>query len=403
MKFNLNQFLLALSDALDFVEIDVLGASSHHSKRVAYISLRLGELYKLNDKELFDLCSFSILHDNGLSEEAIVNETSKSSKQNKHSILEKYTQHCDIGEKNVIDFPFLTEHKNIIKYHHENYNGSGFFGLKKDQIPLMSQIIALADTVDNLFHFENPTIENREKIIQFINNNSGIYYNPLLVEKFNLLAKNTSFWLDLQSTKLDHLVTEIFPNILIDISYDELIKISSVFSHIIDSNSKFTGTHSSGLSQKAKIMAEYYNYDINKIKKLVIAANLHDIGKLAIPNSILDKNGKLDSTEFAIIKSHTYYTRQALEKISGFEDITNWASNHHEKLDGSGYPYGFDKDKLCFDSRLMGCLDMYQALTEDRPYRKGLGHKKTMEILYDHAQKDLIDPKIVKDIDKVFA
>jgi len=175
-----------------------------------------------------------------------------------------------------------------------------------------------------------------------------------------------------------------------------------VFSHIVDSNSTFTAVHSSGLSDKVGKICEFYQFDNEKTKKMLIAANLHDIGKLAIPNSILDKNGKLTDDEFALIKSHTYYTRAALEKIDGFEDITNWAANHHEKLDGNGYPYGLNAKEISFESRLMGCLDMYQALTETRPYREGLGHEKTMSILYEHAQKGFIDTQIVKDIDSYF-
>src|SRR5574344_1541910 len=155
MKVNLNQILFALSDALDFVEIDILGASINHSKRVAYISLRLANLFELNNKEKFDICSFAILHDNGLCEEVLI-DTLEGNKKSNHNILEQYTIHCQIGEDNVKDFPFQTDHKNIIKYHHENYDGSGVYGLKGDEIPLIAQIIALADTVDNLFHFENP-------------------------------------------------------------------------------------------------------------------------------------------------------------------------------------------------------------------------------------------------------
>lgn len=402
MTFNLNQFLLALSDALDFVEIDTLGATANHSKRVGYISLRLAEHFNLSDEEKFDLCSFSILHDNGLSEETLIIESSSSPKKDNHNILELYKEHCEIGERNIKDFPFLTKYKNIIKYHHENYDGSGFFGLKGDEIPLLAQIIALADTVDNLFHFETPSISNRKKIIKFINENQNIYYDSKIVKYFNILAQNTSFWLDLQSPKLETYILKHMPSFNIEISYDELIKISCVFSHIIDSNSTFTAVHSSGLSEKVETLSKFYKFDTEKVKKMIIAANLHDIGKLAIPNSILDKNGKLTEDEYSIIKSHTYYTRSALEKIDGFEEITEWAANHHEKLDGSGYPYGLKKEEITFESRILGCLDMYQALTETRPYREGLSHQKTMDILYEHTQKGYIDLSIVKDIDKVF-
>lgn len=402
MKFNLNQFLLALSDALDFVEINTLGSSSFHSKRVAYIALRLSEFYILSEKEKFDLCSYSILHDNGLSEENLVNHFEENPVKSNQNIMEQYPKHCEIGEKNIIGFPFLSSQKNIVKYHHENYDGSGYFGLKDEQIPLLAQIIALADTVDNIFHFENPSIENREKIVTFINKKENIFYSAQLVKNFNALANETAFWLDLQSTNLEKLVLNKIKNFTMNINLEHLVKLSSVFSTIIDSNSKFTSRHSSGLSEKVEKMAYFYEYDSEKIMKLIIAANLHDLGKLAVPNKILDKPTQLTKEDFAIVKCHTYYTRQALEKVNGFEDIVDWAANHHEKLDGTGYPYGIDGSKLTKESRLMSCLDMYQALTEDRPYRKGLTHTKTMEILYEHASKGYIDSNIVKDLDKVF-
>jgi len=403
MKFNLNQFLLAVSDALDFVEINTLGSTSYHSKRVAYIALRLADFYILSDKEKFDLCSFSILHDNGLSEEDTVNKFENDPKKENLSIFEQYTQHCEIGERNIIDFPFLSNHNNIVKYHHENFDGTGFYKLKGEQIPLLSQIIALADTVDNIFHFENPSIENREKIVKFINDKTNTLYSPQLVKNFNNLASKPAFWFDLQSNNLEKLVLNKTTDFTMNIELEDLVKLSSIFSRIIDSNSSFTSRHSSGLTQKVEEMCNFYEYEKEKTMKMIIAANLHDLGKLAVPNKILDKQSALTKKEFEIIKCHTYYTRQALEKISGFEDIVEWAANHHEKLDGNGYPYGFDANRLCFDSRLMGCLDIYQALTEERPYRKSMSHKDTMNILLDHGSKGYIDERIVNDINKVFS
>lgn len=149
-------------------------------------------------------------------------------------------------------------------------------------------------------------------------------------------------------------------------------------------------------------MADFYNFSSEKKQKLLIAANLHDLGKLAIPNAILDKPGRLTDEEFEIIKSHTYFTRVALEKIAGFEEITNWAANHHEKLDSNGYPFGFKGENLGFEERLMTCLDIYQALTEDRPYRAGMSHTQAIEILQRNASRNFIDKDIVSDIDNVF-
>ena len=377
MTICLNQLFLALSDALGFVEMDLWGVTRNHAKRVAYISLKLAEYYPFDDKERFDLCSFAIMHDNGLINEIVMHKMHSID----HARLENCKQHCEIGENNVNGFPFMTNQRNIIKYHHEKYDGTGFYGLKGDKIPLMAQIIALADAVDNLFYSRNLSINNKKKVIRFVNNNNGKRFSPTLVEKFNNIAKNLAFWLDLRSSCLDGFILKKLPNYIVDKNDEEVIKISDVFSHFIDSNSHFTATHSKDLSKKVKIMAQFYAFDATKTKQLIIAANLHDLGKLAVSNSILDKNGALTENECTLMQSHTYYTRQVLSKIDGFEDITDWAANHHEKLDGSGYPYGINGDHLCFEARLMGCLDMYQALTEPRPYReKGLSHKQTMEI-----------------------
>ena len=192
------------------------------------------------------------------------------------------------------------------------------------------------------------------------------------------------------------------PQFSVEISFEEVREITEVFSKIIDSKSKYTQRHSRDLSNKTAVMADYYKMDVDEKMKLIIATDLHDIGKLAVPNSILDSPNKLSDEEFNVIKKHSYYTRLALQEIKGFEDITEWASNHHEKLNGKGYPFGkVDKD-LDFNSRLITCLDIYEALTEERPYRIGLSHEEAMDILNKMKDDGFIDAEITKDIDYVF-
>lgn len=182
----------------------------------------------------------------------------------------------------------------------------------------------------------------------------------------------------------------------------EIKDIINIFSNIIEYKSSFTIKHSRNLAKKIEVMADYYEKNTDEKVKLIIAASLHDIGKLTIPNEILNKPGKLTDQEYEIIKKHPYYTRIFLESARGFKEITEWASNHHEKLDGSGYPRGLKGDKLDFNSRLMSCLDIYQALTENRPYREKFSHKKSMNILRDMGKEGLIDKDIVEDIDIVY-
>jgi HD-GYP domain-containing protein (c-di-GMP phosphodiesterase class II) len=148
-------------------------------------------------------------------------------------------------------------------------------------------------------------------------------------------------------------------------------------------------------------MGEYYGYSEEEKAALYLAASLHDIGKIATPIAILEKPGKLDRDEFEIIKKHVLYTHDWLCAIPDFDLIKNWAANHHEKLDGTGYSFGKSAAELDFNSRLMACIDIYQAVSEPRPYHEERTHIDTIKVLYEMADKGFIDKKIVKDIDEV--
>ena len=124
-----------------------------------------------------------------------------------------------------------------------------------------------------------------------------------------------------------------------------------------------------------------------------MAGALHDIGKLFVDIEVLEKPGRLDEEEYKHIQSHAYETYRLLSKIEGFEDIRDWASYHHEKLNGKGYPFGLTEEEMSQEMRLLACLDIYQALTEDRPYKAGMSHGKTIGILYELAEKGDLDKK----------
>jgi HD-GYP domain-containing protein (c-di-GMP phosphodiesterase class II) len=400
INFNLNNFLLAISESLDFVEIDLLGVTANHSKRVAFIAISLGIELNLSQEDIFDLCAYSILHDNALvnDRENVYFDVDKQLAN-----MKKLGQHCIMGEENIKEFPFVGHHRDVIKYHHEYFNGSGIFGLKYDEIPLLSQLISFADTIDGLLNFSNPSIQNRRDIVEFTEKNRNTLFSEEVCDAFLKISKKTAFWLDLQSEKtLINFLLETTDEFSIELTYEELLSITSIFTKIVDTKSHFTHEHSSGLREKCGIMADFYRFSHKDKMMFLIAASLHDLGKLAISNDILDKPSALSDDEFEVMKSHVYYTSKALKSILEFEDIAKWASNHHEKLDGSGYPYGKDKSQLCFKSRLMGCLDIYQALTEDRPYRVGLEHKESMDILNNLVKDGKLDRLIVKDIEDVF-
>jgi HD-GYP domain-containing protein (c-di-GMP phosphodiesterase class II) len=172
---------------------------------------------------------------------------------------------------------------------------------------------------------------------------------------------------------------------------------------IIDYKSVFTQRHSTQIANKAWFMGGYYKYDNEEQMKLYLAAAFHDIGKLKVPTEILEKPDKLTDTEFSVIKDHVRFTSELLKDIVGFQAECDWASNHHEKLNGAGYPFGKKDDELDFNSRLMSCIDIYQAVSEERPYHPARNHESTMQVLRKIAEAGEIDRNIVNDISLALA
>jgi len=400
MNFNLNEFLRAVANTLDTIEINIFGMPTNHSKRIAYISVEIARELRLTNEEIFDLASLAIMHDNGASM-TILHDNLKGTTNEKINVMEHIKEHCIIGEDNLKEFPFLTNPQNIIKYHHEKYDGSGFFGLSKDEIPLLAQIIALPDTLDLVFDLRN--VVNKKIVTAFVREHRNTFFSPVLADVFLKIADHPGFWQALSDENIDDSLKKVIPIYSHELSYNEIRTITKTFSNIIDAQSEFTQKHSSGLSEKLNKMAEFYKMDTIMTMKLLIATDLHDLGKLVISSKLLDKPGRLTEEEFIEIKKHPKITRLCLQDINGFEEITNWASNHHEKLDGSGYPEGLTAKDLDFNSRLIACLDVYQALREDRPYRKSMDHNKAMEILNSMVKAGQLDHSIVDDINSVFS
>ncbi len=390
MQFNLNKFLISISFALDYAELGIIDHITNHSRRVGYLAFKIGQELGFSSEDLFDLMALAILHDNGAVQ-------SQNSEAKSLAELEKIQTHCIIGETNINKFPFFKKRKNIILYHHENQQGTGFFSKKGSEIPLMAEIISFADLAETTYS----SVDNQQEARTNILANRELY-SKKIITSFQKAAQQKSFWLNLDDRFILTALAQESPQFTHELTYQELHKLTEIFSTIVDGKSPYTANHSQGLSQKIAKMVDYYGYDHVTKYKLIIAADLHDIGKLALSNEILNKRGKLTKYEFEKIKEHTYYTRRALEGNNGFKEITEWAANHHEKLDGSGYPFGKDEADLDFNSQLMACLDIYQALTEHRPYRNRMSHQQAVKIMFKMVHNKKINGEITKDIDQLF-
>ena len=260
----------------------------------------------------------------------------------------------------------------------EHWNGRGYpDGLRKDEIPLFSRIANLSQTLD-VFH----TDRGPSAAIDVALRRSGRWFDPELVNAAVGMSKNGTLWTGLDSPDLLHRVIALEPEERrIPATEDAVDNICLAFAGVIDAKSPFTYRHSSGVADAAMEIAHWFGMKPRDLKLLRRAALLHDLGKLGVPNAILEKPGKLTDGEWNIVKKHPYYTLEILKRIPGFEALGEEAAAHHEKLDGSGYWRGLVADQLSTFARILAVADIFDALRAKRPYRDSLPLEKTFSIL----------------------
>ena len=400
MRLSFSDLLGAISYALDCVEHDLLGVTTYHSKRVAYLAILLGKELGMTQPELVDLGACAVLHDNALTE-FVQEEHQRGIDVRKNDTLDIRGRHCALGEQNAKNLPFQTNVENVILYHHENADGTGAFGKKAEKTPLMAQLIHMADDIDA--HLDLSFIDQKkyDKLCAYVKEHENSYFSPLCVRAFEKIGTIETLR-NMEGNKIQILLAEILPYDEKEYNQEQIKDFSTLFAKIIDYKSNFTMHHSLGIAQKAEQMGQFYGYDQETCTKLYFAGALHDIGKLVVDKDVLEKPAKLTDEEFKYIQNHAFYTYDILRQVHGLEDITSWASLHHEKLNGKGYPFGKTGEELGHMERLMACVDIYQALTEERPYKEGMSHEVSMKILRDMAENNFIDGEIVEDLDKAF-
>jgi HD-GYP domain-containing protein (c-di-GMP phosphodiesterase class II) len=404
MIIRMDALIQVFAHALDMVEIAYLGASTNHGKRIAILCAAMGQRLGMNEQELSDLVSCAMLHDNALTEYFLILEGRNDA--------ELVGTHCEIGQRNVDLLPFAGNTGGFILYHHERADGQGPFKMSEGYCPLSAELIAASDMIDVERHLQRITDKELPALRKDIETDihrrfTGRAGNALLE------ILNEDMLASLRDDVIEETLRRTVPPWSMKLDNPSLLPVAEFIAHIIDYKSKFTRIHTQQIANRAWVMAEYYGYDLVEKIQLYLAAALHDIGKLAVPSEVLEKPGKLTDEEFKIIQTHIVQTRNILCGIKtqnndqtqecGLGIITEWAANHHEKLDGRGYPLGKSAAELDFNSRLMACIDIYQAVSEERPYHPRRSHAGTMVILNHIAESGGIDPAIVQDMEKVMA
>lgn len=171
-------------------------------------------------------------------------------------------------------------------------------------------------------------------------------------------------------------------------------------SSALDAKDTYTHGHSHRVTLFSLILAKELNLEESFIEEIETAGLLHDIGKIGVPESILCKAGRLTDEEFMTIKQHAPRAKKILSSIPGLSNVALWASCHHERWDGRGYPNNLQAKDIPLPSRILAIADTYDAMTSNRSYRKGLPHEVAVEEIKNCADSQF-DPEIVEAFIKV--
>lgn len=379
------KMILCLSEASDLINPMVV----RHQKRVAYIVSRLAVELNLESQDLNDVTMAAALHDIGVFSLHERMETLK------FDYVEGVVPHSVAGYCLLKTFQPLKHAADIIRYHHYPWNKRNGVEFDSPQTIRLANLIYLADRVDILINYQKEILNQSADICATIRNNSGVLFEPEAVNAFIQLAEQESFWFDLSSHEIDSMLVSLGSEKAIAIDSMMLKDLAKLFSRVIDFRSRYTSLHSSGVASCSIALAKKMGMSETQCHMMSLAGYLHDIGKVAVPQEILEKPGKLSPTEYAQIKRHTYYSYHLLKKIPQLETVNEWISYHHECPSGTGYPFHvFDKN-LPLGARIVAVADVFSAITEPRPYRKVMEYMQAKQVLDQMASKRQLDAEVV--------
>lgn len=374
------ELLCGISSALDMVSPEVAG----HHERVAYLACTAGGLLGLSATDKSRLLMAGLLHDVGALTLKSRLDTLRFETDN--------IEHAETGYRLLKTFPRLDSIANLVRYHHLPWRAQARINIASHDL-FLANVLNAADRADVLM--EHTDRQNASATVRRIEKHADGVFERQAAQAVCHATMNgyceavrALHAKELRLRDMDELDDPL-------LNLDDLRGFSRFTSHTIDFRSRFTATHSRGVSAVARELASRFDFSSDELKLMGVASNLHDLGKLAVPRSILEKPAALTREEFQTMKQHSRYTEEALSGIRGLETVKEWASSHHERLDGSGYHRGLDEKDLSLGARILAVADVFTAVTEDRPYRSGMRKHDALTVLRDMASAHKLDGEVV--------
>ena len=415
----LAEVLSALTYALDLTE----GQRPGHTVRTAILAMRLGREFGLDNEQLGALYFAALLKDAGCSSNAarmaaLFGSDDQDVKRSmrlvdwhdrlrlamrtarncgvgaspiarvRHFLLVASTKdmtreiiqaRCERGAQIAHGLGFPAATSEAISHVDEHWCGLGHpVGLSGDEIPVLSRILLLAQTLEAYWNEHGV-----RAALEMAQSRRARWFDPSLVDLVMHWRRDNAWWHALADvSQIDAMVIALEPTrIPLLATPERLDAIAQAFAFVIDAKTPFTYRHSTNVARYAIGIGHAMGMQHHELRRLMHAGLLHDIGKLGISNRILDKPAPLTDAERAEMMRHPLWTLEILERVPAFAHFARDAAQHHERLDGKGYPWRASADELSVAARILAVADVYEALTADRPYRSGLGVAKSLEII----------------------
>lgn len=385
LRISLFEMATCFSEALDLVSPKVVD----HHKRVAYLASRIAGEAGFSADDRGTVLLAGLLHDLGA--------VSQQERREAMSFdLDVPQVHADRGYQLLQGNDLFAPAAEIIRFHHVPWDAGAGESFEGALVPFASHVVHLADRIAVLLSCDREVLGQSPEIVRRIVEERGKKFAPALVDAFQALAHSECFWFDAVSPEIGRvLLRQHHGGARAELYTQQLFGVTRLFSHIIDCRCRFTANHSSGVAAVAERLAGFAGLSRQERGLIEIAGYLHDLGKLAVPASILEKPGKLTAEEFNIVRKHPYDTFRILGTVESLATIAKWAALHHESLNGCGYPFHYSGENLPLGARIMAVADIFTALSEDRPYRRGMSKGALARTLEDMARDRLLDKNLV--------
>jgi len=383
-EVRLGDIVFAVSAAMDFMSPELVD----HHLRVARIARTIARQLNLPLPQQEDVLLAAALHDAGAF-------SLRERLDLQRFEVREAQEHAENGYRLLKAFPRFARAAELVRFHHvpwEHGRGEVFQG---HPVPLGSHLLHLADRVSVLPVAWSRTRGLGREELRAVKDGAGSRFVPEFVEALADAAARPGFPREIGAHGDGDLRED--PSLgAAALSESDFRGLARLFWQLVDYRSRFTATHTSGVAAVAAFLAPLAGITGAAGRKVAMAAGLHDLGKLAVPSETLDKEQPLSREEHAALRDHPLHGWRILGRVRGLEQINTWASYHHERLDGSGYPFHVPGEMIPRESRIVAVADVFTAVTEERPYRRGMSPREAVGVLRDMAGGGALDIDVVE-------